>query len=129
MKTRVTEIADVEGLREAIQRHEAALLSGDNSKISSTVAFPHVQFLPDGRVEVYQRPTDLPDRGEASPEWRVSNSSLVGYEKDLAIVRASFEGTGQREGADIGAGLWCFSLRDGEWLVNWRHYIGLNANQ
>jgi hypothetical protein len=118
MKTSITEISDVAGLREAIAGHEAALLSGDNSRISATVAFPHVQFMPDGRVEVYSTPTDLPDRGATQPEWRVSNSSLVRYEKDLAIVRASFEGTGKREGADLGAGLWCFSRRDGKWLVN-----------
>jgi hypothetical protein len=122
------DVSEIEGLRDAVDRHEAALLSGDKSRLSETVLFPHVQFYPDGRAAVIEDRADLAEAGESPAEWRVSDRVLVTHENDLAIVRASFEGTGERAGADLGAGLWCFTLRGGAWLVSWRHFLGPNAN-
>ena len=123
-----TEIDDIEGLRAAINAHESALLSGDASRISETVLYPHVQFYRDGRVVNLQKPEDLPFRSEAQRQWRVSNSSLVMYEPGVAIVRTSFERTEDTEVASVGAGLWCFTRVEGEWRIVWRHYLGPDAD-
>ena len=121
-------IDEVEGLRAAIDAHEAALLSGDNTKISSTVRYPHVQFYPDGRVMQFQEQADLPPRRESQGRWRVSDTTLVMYEPGIAIVRASFERIGDEESAGLGAGLWCYVLSEGEWRIYWRHYLGRDTN-
>ena len=67
-----SEIDDVEGLRDAINTHNSALLSGDGSEVAKTVLFPHVQFYPDGRVVVTNDETDLPSLGDKQPQWRIS---------------------------------------------------------
>ena len=121
------EIDDVEGLREAINTHNSALLSGDRTQVAKTVVFPHVQFYPDGRVVVTQEESELPNQGEDQTQWRITDTSLVTHENNMAIVRVSFELAA--DGSDIGAGLWCYTLRDGAWLIYWRHYLGQDANQ
>ena len=120
------EIDTVDGLSAAINSHNSALLSGDRTKVAGTVIFPHVQFYPDGRVVVTNKESDLPNLGDEQPQWRISGTSLVSNEVDTAIVRVSFE---QLDGTDRGAGLWCYSLKDGEWLIQWRHYLGPDANK
>ena len=119
-----SEIDDIEGLRGAVDAHEAALLSGDSNKISETVLYPHVQFYPDGRVVQIGQPGDLPFRSEAQRQWRVSDAVLVMHEPGTAIVRTTFEFNGNTGGA----GLWCFRLSGGEWRVYWRHYLGQGAD-
>ena len=121
-----TEIDDVEGLRDAINTHNSALLSGDGSEVAKTVLFPHVQFYPDGRVVVTDDETDLPSLGDEQPQWRISGTKLVSREVGTAIVRVSFE---RLDGTDVGAGLWCFNLESEGWRIYWRHYLGMDANQ
>ena len=121
-----TEIDTVEGLRAAIDAHNSALLSGDRSQVAKTVLFPHVQFYPDGRVVVTQEESDLPNLGDEQPQWRITDTTLVSHEAESAIVRVSFE---RLDGTDVGAGLWCYMLKDGNWLIYWRHYLGADANK
>ena len=120
------EIDTVDGLRAAISSHNSALLSGDRTRVAQTVMFPHVQFYPDGRMEVMKQESDIPNPGDEQLQWRISNTSLVSKEIDTTIVRISFE---RLDGTDGGAGLWCYTLNDGEWLIQWRHYLGPNANR
>ena len=120
------EIDSVEGLRAAINSHNTALLSGNRTKVAQTVMFPHVQFYPGGRTVITQQESDLPNLGDKQPQWRISGTSLVSQEVGTAIVRVSFE---RLDGTDAGAGLWCYTLKDGEWLIYWRHYLGPDANK
>jgi hypothetical protein len=124
-----SDVGDVEGLEAAVKGHEAALLSGDVDEVAATVMFPHVQFYPDGRVVVYDDASDFPDSDQSDREWRVTGMTLVSHEGNQAIVRAAFERTGANEGDDLGAGLWCFTRVDGAWLINWRHYLGVEGGQ
>ncbi len=120
-------IDDIDGLRAAVDQHNAALLTYDAAQIAETVWFPHVQFMPDGRAATLASESDLAQGSNTS--WEITDASLVSSEKDLAIVRMSFVGAGERAGQDLGAGLWCFTRREGQWRVSWRHYLGVDANK
>ena len=122
-------IAEIEGLQEAIDGHEAALKSNDKAQVSETVLFPHVQFMPDGQLRVNEAAADLREPTEAQLQWRATESMLVSHENDIAIVRVAFEGTGPNEGTDLGAGLWCFTRVEGQWRITWRHYLGVDVNK
>jgi hypothetical protein len=68
--------------------------------------------------------SDFQSGDDASIAWRVTGVTLVSHEGRQAIVRATFESTGENAGTNLGAGLWCFTQVDGKWLINWRHYLG-----
>ena len=123
----VASVDEVEGLAAAVVEHETALKARDPDRLAATVLFPHVQFYPDGRVVVMADQSDFREADDEQLAWRVTGTSLVSHEGNQAIVRATFESTGANAGNDLGAGLWCFTLVDGEWLVNWRHYLGVAA--
>ena len=83
--------------------------------------------MPDGGANTLTSESDLAQGPKTS--WKITDAALVSHEKDLAIVRMSFVGDGERAGQDLGAGLWCFTRREGQWRVSWRHYLGPDANQ
>lgn len=123
-----SDVESVDGLKAAVEAHEAALLSRDVGKLAATVTFPHVQFYPDGRVVVNGDVSDIADLEASAREWRATGMTLVTHGGNQAIVRVSFEGTGSNAGTDFGAGLWCFTRVDGKWLVIWRHYLGVESD-
>jgi hypothetical protein len=124
-----SDVDSVEGLKAAVEGHEAALLSGDVDRIAETVMFPHVQFYPDGRVVVNGDVSDIPERDASARAWQAVGMTLVSHEGNQAIVRVTFKQTGPDAGTDLGAGLWCFTRVDGKWLINWRHYLGLGLGR
>ena len=118
------ELSDIPGLEEAVRSHDNALIAKDRLALQETVVFPHVQFFPDGRINRFQKPDDLPDLKSRPRDWRVRDIELVSHQTGVAIVWVTFEATGDRAGQCCGQGWWGFVNRDGKWLILWRQYIG-----
>ena len=111
-------------LESAVRVHEAALLTRNNGEIADTVAFPHAQFFPDGRAELYSDVQAMPDISDTSADYAVDEMELLSREGGLALVHVTFVSTGENPGQDLGAAWWCFVETDFGWRILWRHYLG-----